>query len=108
MASPGIPAHGVRILLERAEVRDGEGGARYRGAILAGAARFDYQVRFAADATVEIEPIAPTGPVAEGAPAPPPRALELLRTIARTVGRHAVAESPPAWPRRVLRWRKLA
>ena len=98
------PSAGVRILLERGPDAGGTGGgARYAGAIFTPARRFDYTVAIAAGGGVEIAPAAG----ATGDEGPGARATELLRAIARTVARHALAEEPPAWPRRVLRWRKV-
>lgn len=96
------PTDGVRVLLELSGVEPG-GGARYRGAVLTPSARADFDVRIDASAAVTSTPIAGDPAVS----AVPDRAADLLRAIARTVGKHAVADEPPRWPRRVLRWRKL-
>jgi hypothetical protein len=94
------PSDGARFLLELESV-DPSGGARYRGAIFTPSERIDYAVSVAASGDLTLAPVAE---VPEGLP---PRALDLLRNIARSVGKAALAESPPAWPRRVLRWKKL-
>ena len=95
------PTAGVRVLLERADPTPAAAGAaRYLGVIFTPQARYDYTVDIAADAAVALAPIAAEPPA-------DPRAVELLRAVARTLGRHALAESPPAWPRRVVRWRSL-
>jgi hypothetical protein len=91
------PTDGARFLLELEA--HGDDGARYRGAIFTPSARADYAVAIAATGEVTLAPA--------DAVEVPPRAIELLRAIARTVAKAALAEAPPAWPRRVLRWKKL-
>ena len=97
------PARGVRILLEL-QATDPEGGASYRGALLTPRARGDFAVTIGPRGEVSV---APTDAPSAAAVPLPASVQELLRAIARTVGRHALAAIPPAWPRRVLRWRKL-
>jgi len=92
------PTAGVRVLLERVDPPTA-GAARYLGAIFTPSARFDFTIDIA-DGAVALAPI-PADPPAD------PRAVELLRAVARTVGRHALSASPPSWPRRVVRWRSL-
>jgi hypothetical protein len=93
------PTAGVRVLLERQGEASAD-SARYQGTIFTPEARFDFAIVIAADGAVAMT--AAPGPASADA-----RAVELLRSIARTIGRHALAERPPAWPRRVLRWRSL-
>ena len=96
------PTDGVRVLLELTEVvsaSDGSSlGARYAGELLTPATSHPVAVSFDAAGVPRLD--------ADAAAPPEPRALELMRAIARTVGRGAVAQTPPSWPRRVLRWRR--
>ena len=92
------PTDGVRVLLSLSRAEPGA-GAFYQGAVLTPSARVDFDVRIDASAAVTATPLGDPAPAGE-------RGLDLLRSIARTVGKHALAEDPPKWPRRVLRWRK--
>lgn len=117
MAEP-TPRSGLRVLLERAAdldagaaaasgAADGQpAGAQpvvYRGAVLSPSQRFDFCLRIASDASLEVDGPQPALPGPEAA-----RALELLRATARTMARRALADHPPSWPRRILRWRPAA
>jgi hypothetical protein len=93
------PTDGARFLLELESLEGG--GARYRATIYMPAAEAGYAVAASATGEVAIEP-------APASAAIPDEAAAMLRAIARSVARHAVGDDPPAWPRRVLRWRKLA
>ena len=101
MATSLQPANGVRILLEL-EAVDPAGGARYRGAVLTALTRTDFAVTLDDAGLVSATPMGE-----EQADGAGDRGREILRSIARTVGKHALAESPAAWPRRVLRWRRV-
>ena len=94
------PTDGVRVLLELNEAR-GADGASYRGAVFTPLTQTDFSVRF--DAAGGVTAVATEAVQAEG---PGDRGREILLAIARTVARHARAESPIRWPRRVLRWRR--
>ena len=95
------PTDGVRILLEL-EAAEPAGGARYRGAVFTPLTRADFAVHIDAGGLVTADPVGELQ--AEG---PGDRGREILRSIARTVARHALADDPPTWPRRVLRWRRV-
>jgi hypothetical protein len=91
------PSDGARFLLE---LEEGAEGARYRGAIYLPDRLTQLQVTVGASGEVSIAP-------AEHDPPLPPRALDLLRGIARAIYKDAAQASPRAWPRRVLRWKRL-
>ena len=85
-------------------------GARYRGAIYTPSLRADYHVGFDEAGVPTLVPSGEPPVRGDGTPTEETvnaRAVELLRSIARTVGRHAVAATPASWPYRVLRWRRL-
>jgi hypothetical protein len=91
------PTDGARYLLER----DGPGDAstaRYRAAIYTRDAAFTTMATLGEDGTVEI--------AASGAP---DELHARLVTIARLLARDAArlrSEGMPAWPQRILRWRR--
>ena len=89
------PTAGARVLLEFDS--SDAGGARYRGAIFTPITRYDYRLAIALpDGAVSfVEP--PSGDAANYA--------ELVRLMARTLARDALASTPFTWPRRLLRWR---
>jgi hypothetical protein len=89
------PTAGVRILLEL----DGEnaGGAEYRAAIYTPTDCLGYRLAIAL----------PDGAVTFKEPPQDAAAAyaDLVHAMARSLVRDAFASSPPAWPRRLLRWR---
>jgi hypothetical protein len=92
------PSDGARYLLEREAELDGGAGARYRATI------YTPDAEFAATATLGDNGSADVA--ATGAPA---ELHARLVTIARLIARDAPrlrADGMPAWPQRVLRWRR--
>ncbi len=95
------PTDGARYLLERdAEIDDGSGPARarYRVAIYTRDAAFTATATLGDDGSVEL---APTGA--------PDELHARLATIAKLVARDAArlrGDGLPAWPQRILRWRR--
>lgn len=90
------PSDGARYLLER--VAEHAGGARYRATI------YTPDAEFAADAVLGDD-----GGVELGATGAPEDLHARLATIARLMARDASklrADGLPAWPARVLKWRK--
>lgn len=87
------PSAGVRVLLELDE--SDPGGARYRASVYTPSERFDYRVSIAL----------PGGTVEVSGPAADPKRVDLVRSLARSLARDALADDPPQWIRRVLRWR---
>lgn len=96
------PTDGARYLLERDAQADGEPGggsrARYRVAIYTRDAVFAAAATLEDDGRVELEPT--------GAPA---ELHARLLAIAKLVARDAAklrGDGMPAWPQRILRWRR--
>jgi hypothetical protein len=92
------PTEGARYLLERDRELDGGARAHYRAAIYTPAAAFTTTATLGDDGSVEL---APTGA--------PDELHARLVTIARLVARDAArlrADGMPAWPTRILRWRR--
>ena len=91
------PTDGARYLLER----DGDGDAaraRYRATIYTPDAEFATTVTLGDDGSVELSP--------SGAPA---ELHARLSSLARLVARDAARlrdDGLPAWPQRILRWRR--
>jgi hypothetical protein len=91
------PTDGARYLLER----EGDGGgsrARYRVAIYVPGAVYEATATLGDDGSVEL---LPTGA--------PDELHARLQTIAKLVARDAArlaADGMPAWPQRILRWRR--
>jgi hypothetical protein len=91
------PTDGARYLLDRDGPGDGA-RARYRAAIYTRDAAFTGSAALGDDGSVELDPT--------GAPA---ELHARLVTIARLVARDAArlrGEGLPAWPQRILRWRR--
>ncbi len=89
------PSAGVRILLELDAFDEAE--ARYRVAIYTPAERFDYRLAIGlpgGTVTLSETPAAAAAPLSE-----------LVRAMARSLARDALATEPLRWPRRLLRWR---
>ena len=128
MPSALHPTDGVRVLLEHDDVAPDQLSASasasvsapgasapvvYRASIFTPRVRADYSVTFdeAGQPTLSSVAAPVRAPVAEGGDEVPaevdPRALDVLRAIARTAGRHALSSTPPRWPPRIVRWRKL-
>ena len=119
MPSALHPTDGVRVLLEHDDgaPEDASTSASapvvYRASIFTPRLRADYSVSFDGAGQPTLSSIAAPvrAPTAEGSGAVPaevdPRALDVLRAIARTAGRHALSSTPPRWPPRIVRWRKL-
>ncbi|HEX2690055.1 MAG TPA: hypothetical protein VHN14_25740 [Kofleriaceae bacterium] len=92
------PTDGVRYLLERDREDNGGAFARYRVAIYTRDAVFTGTAMLGDDGSVELSP---TGA--------PDELHEKLGTITRLVARDAAklrADGMPAWPQRILRWRR--
>ncbi|HEU4732559.1 MAG TPA: hypothetical protein VFT22_31910 [Kofleriaceae bacterium] len=92
------PTDGARYLLERDAPIDGGRGARYRVAIYTPDAEFTASAVLHDDGSVEL---GPTGA--------PDELHARLGAIARLVARDAAklhADGLPAWPQRILRWRR--
>jgi hypothetical protein len=91
------PTDGARYLLERDGDADGE-TARYRVAIYTPDAAYRATATLSEGGSVEL---APTGA--------PDELHARLATMARLVARDAAklrADGMPAWPQRILRWRR--
>jgi hypothetical protein len=95
------PSQGARFLFERLGLPDDDDRARYHAVIYTPSERFDYEAEL--DTTGEVTL---TADMAHGGI---DSDLESkLHTIARLIARSAArkrAESLPAWPHRILRWR---
>jgi hypothetical protein len=96
------PTDGARYLLERDDPAGSPGGAgstaRYRAAIYTRDAEFTTTATLGDDGSVELAP--------SGAPDELDRRLA---TIAKLVARDAAklrGDGMPAWPQRILRWRR--
>jgi hypothetical protein len=92
------PSDGARYLLERDAELDGGARARYRAAIYTRDAEFTATATVSDDGSVEL---APTGA--------PDELHARLATIARLLARDAARRRDaglPAWPQRILRWRR--
>jgi hypothetical protein len=97
MASAHHPTDGARYVLERQGPGDGATG-HYRAAIYTPDAEFTAEATLADDGSCAL--------AATGAPA---ELHARLTTIARLLARDAArlrAEGLPAWPARVVRWRR--
>jgi hypothetical protein len=82
----------VLIELEAAEAT----GARYRATVFTPEREHRLRVHMSADGALDV--------AAEEADVPAD-ALELVKAMARTLVKDALAHTPPVWPRRLLRWR---
>lgn len=92
------PTDGARYLLERLGPAGDGATARYRAAIYTHDAEFAASATLGDDGSVALEP---TGA--------PDELHARLATMARLVARDAArlaADGLPAWPERVLRWRR--
>jgi hypothetical protein len=92
------PTDGARYLLEREDVGGHGSSARYRAAIYTRDAAFITTATLGDDGSVELAP--------SGAP---DELHARLATIAKLVARDAAklrSDGMPAWPQRILRWRR--
>ncbi len=93
------PTEGVRLLLQRQEVDEGEQRARYTATIYTVTSSFSYAAQLSMDGSATLE--------AAGESATPEdedKLVKLSKSVARAAKRKLADKLVP-WPPRVLRWR---